>query len=194
MKLGAFFFEILPLVGFFVGFHYYGLLSAAAISVVLAALVLAVAWWQEGRVATFPLFSLAVSAGFTAAAYLFDADLFIKIQPTLFNGLFALVLLGGVATGRPMMRSFFASQFTLTTATWFTLSLRWGVFFLVLAIANEIVWRSFDDAGWVAYKVFIAAPASALFMLAQLPITLRGRIIETESCDDEQRARSEGGN
>ena len=88
MKLGAFFFEILPLAGFFVGFHYYGLLSAAAISVVLALLVLVVAWLSEQRVATFSVFSLAVSAGFTIAAYLFDADLFIKIQPTLFNGLF----------------------------------------------------------------------------------------------------------
>jgi intracellular septation protein len=44
----------------------------------------------------------------------------------------------------------------------------------VLALVNEYVWRSYDEADWVFYKTFIAAPASALFMLAQLPITLRG--------------------
>ena len=39
MRLGAFFFEIMPLAGFFVGFHYYGLFIAALISVGLAGVV-----------------------------------------------------------------------------------------------------------------------------------------------------------
>ena len=176
MKLGAFFFEILPLAGFFVGFHYFGLLLAAVISVVLGALVLLVAWAREKRIAMFPLFSLLMSATLTGAAYLFGGDVFIKIQPTIFNGIFALVLLGGIPFKRAMMREFFAGQFHLTDRTWWLLSLRWGCFFLVLTIGNELAWRMLDDAGWVAYKVFVAAPASGLFMLAQLPLTLRGRV------------------
>lgn len=174
MKLGAFLFEILPLLGFFIGYSFYGLFAAAIISVGLGALVLMVAWLQERRVARFPLFSLLLSAGFTWAAIGLDATIFIKVQPTLFNGLFAVVLLGGLMMGRAMMREFFQHQFTLDDATWFTLSLRWGVFFLILALANEYIWRRFDEADWVFYKTFVAAPASALFMLAQLPITLRG--------------------
>ena len=75
-----------------------------------------------------------------------------------------------------MMREFFGTQFQLTAPTWFLLSRRWGLFFLCLAIANEIVWRNGSDAGWVAFKTFVAAPASVLFMMAQLPLTLRGRI------------------
>jgi intracellular septation protein len=174
MKLGAFLFEVLPLLGFFIGYSVYGLFAAAMISVGLGALVLFVAWFQERRVARFPLFSLLLSAGFTWAAIALDADIFIKMQPTLFNGLFAVVLLGGLIMRRAMMREFFQHQFALDDATWFTLSLRWGLFFLGLALANEYVWRGFDEAEWVFYKTFIAAPASALFMLAQLPITLRG--------------------
>jgi intracellular septation protein A len=46
---------------------------------------------------------------------------------------------------------------------------------LVLAIANELAWRLLDEADWVAYKTFVAAPASMIFMLLQLPLTLRGR-------------------
>ena len=70
-RLGAFF-EIMPLAGFFVGFHYYGLFIAAVISVGLAGIVwghLVACWFF----APFPLFSLVLSAGFTAAAVLFDA-------------------------------------------------------------------------------------------------------------------------
>ncbi len=180
MRLGAFFFEILPIIGFFLAFHYYGLFVAATISVGLAGMVLCVAWLNERHLAIFPLFSLVLSAGFTFAAILLDASIFIKIQPTIFNGLFAAVLLGGLLMKRAMMQVFFAKQFFLTDDTWYRLSLRWGWFFLVLSIINELVWRNATDAHWVVYKTFVAAPASVLFMLAQLPLTLRGRVQPTE--------------
>ena len=176
MKLLSFFIEILPLAGFFVGFELYGLFSAAMISMALGALVMGVNWFKTRRFAIFALFSLIMTGGLTIAALYFNAAIFIKIQPTIFNGIFAIVLLGGVVVGKAMMRVFFGTQFQLTTPTWFFLSRRWGLFFLCLAIANEIVWRNASDADWVAFKTFIAAPASALFMLAQLPLTLRGRI------------------
>ena len=181
MKLGAFFFEILPLLAFFVGYHYFGLMVAAALSVGIGVIILGAVWKREGRLAAFPLFSLLMSAAFTAAAWVFDDGVMIKIQPTIFNGLFAVVLLGGLATGRAMMRLFFASQFSLTDATWKRLSFRWGCFFLVLAVGNEAAWRLLDEAGWVSYKTFIAAPASAIFMLAQLPLTMRGRIADDQN-------------
>ena len=176
MKLGAFFVEILPLLAFFVGYQYFGLISAAALSVGIGVVVMALAWLRERRLAAFPLFSLAMSAAFTVAAWVLGDGIFIKIQPTIFNGLFSLVLLGGLMTGRAMMRLFFEGQFSLTADTWRRLSFRWGCFFLLLAVANEIVWRGFSEADWVFYKTFVAAPASALFMLAQLPLTLRGRV------------------
>ena len=176
MKLGAFFVEILPLLAFFVGYQYFGLIAAAALSVAIGAAVMGLAWLRERRLAAFPLFSLAMSAAFTVAAWVLEDGIFIKIQPTIFNGLFSLVLLGGLMTGRAMMRLFFEGQFSLTADTWRRLSFRWGCFFLLLAVANEMVWRGFSEADWVFYKTFIAAPASALFMLAQLPLTLRGRV------------------
>ena len=74
------------------------------------------------------------------------------------------------------MKLFFGAQFSLNEDTWRLLSLRWGLFFLGLVIANEIAWRTLDDDGWVTFKVLFVAPATGLFMLAQLPATLRGRI------------------
>jgi intracellular septation protein len=176
MRLGTFFAEILPLAGFFIGFHLYGLFVAAAVSVGLGALVMTVNWWREKRLARFALFSVIMSGSLTVAAFYFHAAVFIKIQPTLFNGLFAAVLLGGLLFQRAMMREFFGTQFFLNDKTWFILSRRWGLYFLVLAVLNEVVWRHFTDAEWVAYKTFFVAPASFLFMLAQLPVTLRGRL------------------
>ena len=75
-----------------------------------------------------------------------------------------------------MMKQFFGSQFYLTEYTWRLLSLRWGIFFAFLSIVNEITWRNLNTEDWVFIKVFILFPLVGLFMLAQLPLTLRGRI------------------
>jgi intracellular septation protein len=56
------------------------------------------------------------------------------------------------------------------------LSKRWCVFFIFLVLANELAWRNLADDEWVIFKVFFVAPATALFMLSQLPLTISGRV------------------
>lgn len=174
--------EILPLMMLFIGNSLYNIFIGAAASVLCTVIVLTIIWHKERRIARFALFSVILSFCFTCAALIFGESIFIKIQPSLFNGCFALVLLGGWLRGHAMMKQFFGSQFTLTFDVWKTLSLRWGLFFLLLTICNEWAWRSLSDDGWVWFKTFIAAPATGLFMLAQLPITIRGtKAAETEA-------------
>ena len=73
-------------------------------------------------------------------------------------------------------KQFFGSQFSLNDETWYKLSLRWGLFFLFLTIINEISWRFLETEDWVFIKVFVLSPLVGIFMLCQLPITLKGRI------------------
>ena len=176
MRLLPFFAEILPLICLFVGTELYNIFVGAAASVVVAVFVLIVNYMTEKQIAKFALFSVGLSTIFTIAALLAEESLFIKIQPTLFNLSFGIVLLGGRAFGKPMMKYFFGSQFFLKDQAWKTLTLRWGLFMFVLAIANEWAWRTLSDEEWVSFKIFIVAPATALFMAAQIPITLRSRI------------------
>lgn len=89
---------------------------------------------------------------------------------------FSAVLLIGIFYKKAMMKQFFGSQFSLNNDTWHKLSLRWGLFFLFLTIINELAWRNLETEDWVFIKVFILTPLIGLFMLAQLPLTLRGRI------------------
>ena len=176
MRLISFFGEILPLIALFVGNELYNIFVGAALSVLTAFIVMISAFIQEKRLARFALFSIGLSTLFTLAAWIYGDALFIKIQPTLFNLSFGAVLLGGRIMGIAMMKRFFGSQFHLTDEVWLTLTLRWGLFMMVLVVANEWAWRSLSDDGWVNFKLFIIAPATALFMAAQIPITLRGRI------------------
>jgi len=176
MRLSAFFFEIIPISGFFIGSQYFNLIEAAFISLLLSLIVIINFYILEKRVSKFQIFSITMSALLTAAAYLLDNENFIKVQPTIFNGFFSFVLLAGLLYKQSMMKQFFGSQFFLTDPTWYKLSFRWGLFFLFLTIINEITWRQLETEDWIFVKVFILMPLVGIFMLAQLPLTLRGRI------------------
>ena len=176
MKLSAFFFEIVPLSGFFIGAQYYTLIIAAIISLILGLFVMLTFYLIEKRISKFQIFGICMSALFTLFAYLFNDDQFVKIQPTIFNGFFSAVLLIGIFYKKAMMKQFFGSQFFLNDETWYKLSLRWGLFFLFLTLINELSWRFLDTDDWVFIKVFVLSPLVGIFMLCQLPITLKGRI------------------
>ncbi len=176
MKLKAFFFEIFPIVLFFLIAQYYTIIIAALASFFSSLIVLIFFFSLEKRIAKFQIFSIILSGILSIVAYLLNEEIFIKIKPTIFNGLFAIALLTGLVFKKPMMKEFFGSQFSLTKDTWEKLSLRWGLFFCFLTIANEIAWRNLSTEDWVFVKVFILFPLVGLFMLAQLPLTIRGKI------------------
>ena len=49
----------------------------------------------------------------------------------------------------------------------------WIGFFVLLAVLNEVVWRSFSTDTWVSYKVFGILPLTLLFAGLQMPLILR---------------------
>ena len=174
MRLGSMFSEIIPLASFFVVNQSHGLYMGALAALLTALVLIVVFWVIEKRLARFVVFSTFISGILTVTALMTAEKLFIKIQPSLFSFAFSAVLLGGAGRGLAMMKVFFKTQFDLPDRVWWQLSLRWGLFFLVAGIANEIAWRQLSDDDWVAFRVFVMAPATGLFMLAQLPLTLYG--------------------
>jgi len=100
-------------------------------------------------------------------------DTFIKMKPTIVNTLFGGVLLGGLAFGKSLLGYVFDSVFRLTDEGWRKLTFRWGLFFLVLAVLNEVVWRTVSTDMWVNFKVFGIMPLTIVFTLFQLPLINR---------------------
>jgi intracellular septation protein len=64
-------------------------------------------------------------------------------------------------------------MFELTDEGWRKLTLRWALFFFVLALLNEIVWRTQTTDFWVSFKVFGIMPLTIAFALAQTPLLMR---------------------
>ncbi|MCO5733532.1 septation protein A [Rhizobium sp. SSA_523] len=100
-------------------------------------------------------------------------EIFIKMKPTIVNSLFGVALLGGLFFGKSLLGYVFNAAFQLTDEGWRKLTLRWGIFFLFLAVLNEVVWRNFSDDVWVNFKVWGTMPITIIFTLAQMPLIMK---------------------
>jgi intracellular septation protein len=98
------------------------------------------------------------------------------MKPTVLYAFFGALLLAGLSFNRLFIKYIFAQAFELTEAGWRKLTIRWGVFFLVLAVANEAVWRSTSTDTWVSFKVWGILPLIFLFALAQTPLVVKHQL------------------
>ena len=149
------------------------LFVATALFMVATAIALLASWILTRTIPIMPLVSGGVVFVFGALTLFLQNDTFIKMKPTIVNSLFAIVLLGGLVFGKSFLGYVFDSAFKLDAEGWRKLTLRWGLFFIFLAITNEVVWRMFSTDFWVAFKVWGIMPITVLFTMSQMPLIMR---------------------
>lgn len=76
---------------------------------------------------------------------------------------------------KPLLKYMFGGVFAITEKGWAILSLRWAIFFLVLAGINEWVRLTLSPEDWVTAKVFMII-ASVVFGSYQFTLTKRERL------------------
>lgn len=173
LKLGL---ELGPLVIFFLANSYAGIYMATGIFMVATLVALFIMWVLARRVAIMPLVSAVLVFVFGGLTLWLQDDHFIKLKPTLIYLALGVVLLGGLAFRKPLMPYVFDGMMKLTDEGWHKLTLRWGIFFLVMAVLNEVVARSVSTDTWVAFKTFGFLPLTVIFAMLQAPLMARSEL------------------
>ena len=151
---------------------------ATGLFMAATAIALSVSWVLTRTLPMMPLVSGVIVFVFGGLTLWLQDATFIKMKPTIVNSLFAAVLLGGLLFGKSLLGYVFDSAFRLDAEGWRKLTFRWGLFFVFLAVVNEVVWRNFLEDAWVAFKVWGIMPITIAFTLAQMPLIMRHSVDE----------------
>lgn len=168
------FIEFGPITAFFIGTELANFFVGTALLVIGTIAALATSLTIDKRV---PLFSVISSffillfGGFTL--YFQDAY-WLVIEYTLYNAIFGVALLIGIATKRYYLKHLFENMFHISDYAWKILSMRWAFFFLLTAVLNEVIWNNYTESTWVYFRV-IAGIGLAIFGFSQFFLARRHR-------------------
>ena len=159
-----------PLVLFFFANGHYDIFVATATFMVSVLVALAISYILTRHLPIMPVVTAIIVVVFGGLTLFLHDATFIKVKPTIIYALFGSILLGGLFFNKPLLGMVFDSMFQLTEEGWRKLTLRWALFFFVLAVLNEIVWRNTSTNMWVDFKVFGVVPLTLIFGALQVPL------------------------
>lgn len=163
-----------PLIGFFAAFKLAGVFTATAVFMVTVVVALIVSKWKLGRISPMLWLSAILIVGFGALTIWFHDPKFIQLKPTIIYALLALLLLGGLLLGKPVLRYVFEHGYDgLSDTGWRILTRNWGLFFVAMALLNEVLRRNLAFEQWLTVKVWALPALSIAFALANAPVLMR---------------------
>lgn len=155
-----------------------------------AAVAVAVGLFVEKRLALMPLLVGGFALVFGVLTLVFNDDLFVKLKVTVLNGSLAVALLGGTLLGKQPLKALLGTVIPVNDRAWRILTIRYGFFFLAVALVNEAV-RSEALVAWAAPKLGLTGVdpadvwvsfrgvlwiASSVFGLAQVPLIMKNLV------------------
>ena len=170
------------------------MIKATWVLVIASMIALAVGFFLERRLAPMTLITGGFALVFGALTILTDDDLFVKLKLTVQNGLLAAVLLGSLPLNKSPFKALLGSAIKVTDAAWRTLTFRYGIYFLCVAVANEVfrspaavtaIWSALNlgapdpNGVWTAFRGVLWIAAS-IFGLCQVPLIMKNMIKDEE--------------
>ena len=168
--------ELGPLLVFFVASAKFNLFVATGAFMVAIVAAMIASYVVVRHIPIMAIVTAVIVLVFGTLTLVLHDETFIKVKPTIIYGLFAAILGGGLLFGRSFIAILFNQMFNLTPKGWRILTMRWALFFLGMAVLNEVVWRTQSTDFWVAFKAFGAVPITAVFAMLQMPLINRHSI------------------
>jgi intracellular septation protein len=166
-------FDFLPIIAFFATYKLAGIYTATGVLIVAVILQSVVQWFWKRKLNTMHLISAGLVMVFGGLTLAIHDKTFIMWKPTIVNWLFGAGFLASQLKafgGKPMVRRLMSSAeagVDLSENSWRHLNLMWVAYFVILGIANLIVFRNFDEDTWVNFKLFGMLGLTVVFIVVQ---------------------------
>jgi intracellular septation protein len=165
-----------PLFVYFGAFalSHHNIFVSTALFMGVTAIAMLVSLLRFGKISPIQIFSAMMVLILGGLTIWLHKDWIIKIKPTIYYVTVTAILVWGLITGRPTLQMVLGQAYPgLSERGWKLLTRNWAIFFLCLAIANEIVWRNSTTAFWLSYKLWGSMPATLIFAAANVPMLMR---------------------
>jgi intracellular septation protein len=162
-----------PIVVFFIAYYMADLFAATASIMIATALALSLSYIVEHRIPMMPLITAGIIGVFGGLTLWLQDETFIKMKPTIIQAIFGTVLILGLLVKRLFLKQLMGAAWHITDEGWRVLTVRFTLFFFLLAALNEVVWRTQSTEVWVNFKVFGLMGLTIVFVLTQLPLLKR---------------------
>ncbi|WP_281825669.1 inner membrane-spanning protein YciB [Jannaschia rubra] len=149
------------------GNEYDGFIVVTALFIPLILASTAALWWLTGKLSQMQIVTAVLVTVFGGLSVWLNDERFFKMKPTLIYLLFAAVFFFGLWRGRSYLQLVLSEAMPLTHAGWLLLTKRMAWFFVGLAVANEVIWRTMSTDAWVNFKTFGLPIAMFAFFIAQ---------------------------
>ncbi|WP_092362758.1 inner membrane-spanning protein YciB [Cribrihabitans marinus] len=175
------------------GTEYTGFIVAAIAFIPILLAAMGILWWLTGKLSKLQIFTAFVVIFFGALTAWFNDERFFKMKTTLVYGTFAGLLGLGLLRGQSYLAYILSDMLPMRREGWMILTRRLTGCFAVLAVANEVVWRTLSTDLWVKIETFAFPIALMAFLMMQMSL-LQKYLIETDTSasGDGSRGKSDG--
>lgn len=164
------------------GTEYTGFIVSALIFVPILLVAMAILWRLTGQLSRMQVFTAVMVIFFGALTAWFNDERFFKMKTTIVYGLFSVLLGIGLLRGQSYLAYVMSEMMPMRHEGWMILTRRLCAAFAVLAVANEIIWRTMSTDAWVKIETFGFPVALMAFLMWQFT-SLQSYLI-SEDADD----------
>ncbi|WP_127115976.1 inner membrane-spanning protein YciB [Shimia sediminis] len=159
--------ELGPTIAFFViylrikddmfvfgGTEYSGFIVSAVVFIPILLVAMAILWHLTGHLSRMQVFTAFMVIFFGGLTAWFNDERFFKMKTSIVYGVFSGLLGIGLLQGKSYLAYVMGELIPMTEEGWMILTRRLFVLFLLLAAANEFVWRTMSEEAWVKIETF----------------------------------------
>ncbi|MCY4302057.1 MAG: septation protein IspZ [Aestuariivita sp.] len=170
------------------GTEYTGFVVATVIFVPILLLAMGGLLWLTGKLSRLQIFTAVMVVVFGGLTAWLNDERFFKIKTTIVYAVFVGILGFGLLRGKSYLEWVLSDFMPMTHKGWMILTRRLTLCFAVLALANEIVWRTLSTDVWVKIETFVFPAVLFVFLWWQI-LALQSQVMGLEISDQDKESR-----